>query len=241
MREHPAPDETLTILCQKKLKLLQKRRAYRFSLDPILLANFIVLKKQERMLDIGTGCGIIPIYMSKQYPDNSLVGVEIQKTLFNLAVKNVRLNGCENVQILHGNISSVARTFNEPFHVVVSNPPYVKRHSGRESPQHSRHLARYESSLDLNTLFAISASLLYTKGRLYIIYPAKRLAELVSAATAHGIEPRRLRLIHPRGHEPANLFLVECMKGGGAELKVERPLYIYGDGEYTDEVASYYT
>jgi tRNA1Val (adenine37-N6)-methyltransferase len=240
MREHPAPDETLTVLCREKLKLLQKKGAYRFSLDPILLANFIHLKKQERMLDIGTGCGIIPIYMSKHYPNNSLVGVEIQKALCNLAETNVRLNGCENVQVLHGDIRSVAKSFNEPFHVVVSNPPYVKKHSGRESPQHSRHLARYESLLDLDSLFAISASLLYTKGRLYLIYPAKRLAELVSAAKAHGIEPRRLRLIHPRGDEPANLFLIECMKGGGAELKVEHPLYIYRNGKYTDEVASYY-
>jgi tRNA1Val (adenine37-N6)-methyltransferase len=240
MREYPAPDETLTILCQEKLKLLQKKGAYRFSLDPILLANFIVLKKQERMLDIGTGCGIIPIYLSKRYPNNGLVGVEIQKALFNLAVRNVHLNGCENVQVLHGDIRSIAKNFNEPFHVVVSNPPYVKRHSGRKSPHYSRQLARYESLLDLNTLFAISSSLLYTKGRLYLIYPANRLAELVSAAKAHGIEPRRLRLIHPAGNEPANLFLIECMKGGGAELKVEHPLYIYGDGEYTEEVASYY-
>jgi tRNA1Val (adenine37-N6)-methyltransferase len=241
MREHPAPDETLSMLCHERLKLLQKKAAYRFSLDPILLANFIALKKQERMLDIGTGCGIIPIYMSKQYPDNSLIGVEIQKELFDLAVKNVSLNGCENVQVLRGDIRAVAKSFKRPFHVVVSNPPYVKRDSGRKSPQHSRRLARHESLLDLKSLFAISASLLYTKGRLYLIYPAKRLAELVSVAAAHGIEPRRLRLIHPRANEPANLFLIECMKGGGAELKVERPLYVYKDGEYTEEVASYYT
>ena len=240
MRERPAPDETLTLLCRQRLKLLQKKEAYRFSFDPVLLANFIALKRQERMLDIGTGCGIIPIYMSKQYPHNSLVGVEIQKELFNLANRNVRLNGCVNVQIIHGDIRTVAKGFGEPFHAVVSNPPYVKKDSGRKSPQPSRYLARYESLLDLNSLFAISASLLYTKGRLYLIYPAKRLAELVSVATAHGMEPRRLRFIHSRGDEPANLFLIECVKGGGTELKVERPLYVYEDGEYADEVASYY-
>ncbi|MGZ3593385.1 MAG: tRNA1(Val) (adenine(37)-N6)-methyltransferase, partial [Syntrophales bacterium] len=240
MRELPAPDETLTLLCRERLKLLQKKGAYRFSLDPVLLANFIVLKRQERMLDIGTGCGIIPIYASKRYPHNSLVGVEIQKELFNLAKRNVLLNGCENVQVLHGDIMTVAKNFGASFHVVVSNPPYVRRDSGRKSPQHSRHLARYESLLDLKSLIAVSVSLLCTKGRLYLIYPAKRLAELVLVATSHGLEPRRLRLIHPRGNEPANLFLIECMKGGGAELKVERPLYIYEDGEYTEEVASYY-
>ena len=240
MREHPATDESLTILCHERLKLLQKKGAYRFSLDPILLANFITLKKQERMLDIGTGCGIIPIYMSSRYPQNSLMGVEIQQELFDLAARNVCLNGCENVQFLHGDVRTLAEGLGSPFQVVVSNPPYIKRGSGRESPQRSRHLSRCESLLDLNSFFAISASLLQTKGRLYLIYPARRLAELVSIATAHGLTPRRLRLVHPRSNEPANLFLIECMKGGGAELKVERPLYIYKDREYTEEVASYY-
>lgn len=240
MRERPALDETLTVLCRERLKLLQQKRTYRFSLDPILLANFVALKKQERMLDIGTGCGIIPIYMSKQYPGNSMVGVEIQKELFSLAERNVRLNECDNVQVLLGDARTIKEKFSRPFHVIVSNPPYVKRDSGRKSPQDSRHLARYESLLDLNSLFGIAASLLYTKGRLYLIYPAKRLAEVVSAATAHDIEPRRVRLIHPRSNEPANLFLIECMKGGGVEMKVEPPLCIYEDGKYTDEVASYY-
>ena len=193
------------------------------------------------MLDIGTGCGIIPIYMSMRYPNNTLVGVEVQKELFDLAVENVRLNGCENVQLLQGDIRTVAKSFNIPFHVLASNPPYVKRDSGRKSPQRSRHLARYESLLNLESLLAVSSSLLYTKGRLYLIYPAKRLAELVSIATAHGLEPRRLRFVHSGSNEPANLCLVECMKGGGTELKVERPLYIFKDGEYTEEVGSYYS
>ena len=242
MREHhPAPDETLTVLCQERLRLYQKKRAYRFSLDPILLANFITLKGQERMLDIGTGCGIIPIYMSSRYPHNPVIGVEIQKELFDLAVRNLRLNGCENVQFLHGDIRAAAKSLSKPFHVVASNPPYVKRDSGRRSPQASRYIARYESQLDLKSLLEVSASLLYPKGRLYLIYPAKRLTELISLATSLGLEPRRLRLVHPRSNGPADLFLIECMKDGGAELKVERPLYIFTDGEYTEEVASYYS
>ena len=111
MREHPTPDETLTLLCRGRLKLLQKKGAYRFSLDPILLANFITLKRQERMLDIGTGCGIIPIYMSKEYPHNSLAGIEVQKELFDLAVRNVQLNGCRNVQFIQGDIKTTADSF----------------------------------------------------------------------------------------------------------------------------------
>lgn len=241
MREHPAPDETLTMLCNGRLNLLQKKRGYRFSLDPILLANFITLKSRERMLDIGTGCGIIPIYMSNRYPHNPVTGIEIQKELFDLAVRNLRLNGCENIQFHHGDIRAAAKSLSGPFHVVVSNPPYVKRNSGRRSPQTSRYEARYESLLDLGSLLEISTSLLRPKGRLCLIYPVKRLAELISRATSLGLEPRRLRLIHPRSSEPAFLVLVECVKDGGAELKVERPLCILRDGKYTEEVESYYS
>jgi tRNA1Val (adenine37-N6)-methyltransferase len=241
MREDPAPDETLTMLCNGRLNFLQKKRAYRFSLDPILLANFITLKSRERMLDIGTGCGIIPIYMSNRYPHNAVTGVEIQKELFDLAVRNLRLNRCENIRFHHGDIRAAAKSLGEPFHVVVSNPPYVKRNSGRRSPQTSRYVARYESTLDLASLLEISSSLLYPKGRLYLIYPVKRLAELISRASMLGLEPRRLRLVHPRNNEPANLVLLECVKDGGVELKVERPLCILSDGKYTEEVELYYS
>jgi tRNA1Val (adenine37-N6)-methyltransferase len=235
-----APDETLTVLCQGRLRLFQKKGAYRFSIDPILLANFILLKGRERMLDIGTGCGIIPLYMSARHPDNEFTGVEIQRELFDLAAKNIRINDCRNVQFLNGDIRTASRKVNAPFHVIVSNPPYVKKDTGRKSPQHSRYVARYESLLDLDSLCAASTSLLCNKGRLYLIYPAQRLAELVATAKAYDLEPRRLRLIHPRASEPANLFLIECLKGGGTALKVEKPLYIYDGREYSEEVKSYY-
>jgi len=240
MRRDKAPNETLTVLCGEKLKLLQEHNTYRFSIDPILLANFAHLKRRERMLDIGTGCGIIPIYMALRYPENTLMGIEIQKELFDLAVRNLQLNNAANVRFLQGDVRTRAKTLPAPFDVVVSNPPYVKQRTGKASPQPSRYLARYESRLDLDSLCAIAGSLLYTKGRLYVIYPAKRLGEFISIARAHGLEPHRLRLIHPRKGEPANLFLIQCVKGGGIELKVEKPLYIYENSDYTEEIKAYY-
>lgn len=240
MRRDGSPRETLTVLCGERLKLLQGQNAYRFSIDPILLANFIHLKKRERMLDIGTGCGIIPIYMALRYPENTLMGIEIQKELFDLAVRNLQLNNAANVHFVQGDVTTDAKTLPAPFDVVVSNPPYVKQRTGKASPQPSRYLARYESRLDLESLCATSSSLLHTKGRFYVIYPAKRLGEFISIARVHCLEPHRLRLIHPRKDEPANLFLVQCVKGGGIELKVEKPLYIYEDGDYTEEVEAYY-
>ena len=233
-------DETLDMLCNERVRLIQKKKGYRLSIDPLLLANFVRLKRHETLLDIGTGCGIIPIYMSERGCANRLAGIEIQDELYDLALRNLALNGCTNVEFFKGDARNRGKEFGS-FHVVVSNPPYVKERSGRKSPGISRLIARHESSLDLGSLLSVASAVLGTHGRLYLIYPAKRLAELIHAAKAGGLEPKRLRLVHSRAGEPAVLCLVECLKGGGIDLKVEPPLYIYGDDDdYTEEVRTYY-
>jgi tRNA1Val (adenine37-N6)-methyltransferase len=236
----PANDETLDIICNERVRLIQKKDGYRLSLDPLLLANFVRLKKHETLLDIGTGCGIIPIYMSKRGCTNSLAGIEIQDELYDLAVRNRELNGCTNVEFFKGDVRDKGKDLGS-FQVVVSNPPYVKERTGRRNPGLSRLIARHEATLDLGTLLVVASSLLGTKGRLYVVYPAKRLAELLHGAKAMGLEPKRLRLVHSRAEEPAVLSLVECLKGGGTDLKVEPPLHIYAHGDYTEEIKTYYT
>jgi tRNA1Val (adenine37-N6)-methyltransferase len=234
-------DETLDILCNDELKIIQKKDGYRFSIDAILLSNFITLKKHERMLDIGTGCGIIPVYMSKKGSGNSMTGIEIQGELFHVAQKNKDLNNCENIDFIHGDIKFFVESLRKtPFHVVVSNPPYTKGLTGRESPKYSRFIARYESYIDLPALLSASSVLLNKKGRFYIIYPSKRLGELIYTAKANKLELKRLRLIYPKKEKRANLFLAEFIKEGGMEVTIEKPLFIYDNEQYTEETASYY-
>ncbi|MCX5812378.1 MAG: methyltransferase [Proteobacteria bacterium] len=236
-----ADDETLDILCDDEIKIIQKKDGYRFSIDAILLSNFITLKKHERLLDIGTGCGIIPVYMSKKGNKNFMTGIEIQEELFHAAQKNKDLNNCENIQFIHGDIKLFVESLKKtPFHVIVSNPPYTKEHTGRKSPKHSRFIARYESYIDLSILLSASAALLNKKGRFYIIYPSKRLGELIYTAKANKLEPKRLRLIYPKKEKSANLFLAEFTKEGGMEVTIEKPLYIYDNEQYTEEIESYY-
>lgn len=239
MPESIGPDETLDVLCGEKLRLIQGKRGYRFSIDSLFLANFVRLRKHERLLDVGTGCGIIPIYLSIMGCSNPLVGIEIQEGLYNLAIRNRVLNGCSNVEFIRGDVRF--SRFLKGFHAVVSNPPYVKENAGRKSPTAERLLARHESLLKMPALLDIASScLLGKKGRLYIIYPASRLAEVLAEARARALEPRRLRFIHSRHGEPARLFLLECMQEGGAEVKVEKPLYVFSENGYTDEVQTYY-
>lgn len=239
MPESIGPDETLDVLCSEKLQLIQRKKGYRFSIDSIFLANFVRLGKHERLLDVGTGCGIIPIYLSIMGCSNPLVGIEIQEELFNLAIRNQALNGCGNVQFVQGDVRSFK--FPKGFHVVVSNPPYVKENTGRKSPTVERLLARHESLLEMPSLLDVASSfLLGKKSRLYIIYPVTRLAEVLAEARAKGLEPRRLRFIHSREGEPARLFLLECMRECGIDVKVEKPLYVFSEKGYTEEVQAYY-
>ncbi len=251
LSEHPLPDkdinvandETLDILCNDKLRLIQKKNGYRFSIDAILLANFVILKKDERLLDVGSGCGIIPVYMArKAHTNNNMTGVEIQKGLFEASRKNAILNNCSNIEFLNGDITKMEKKLKQtPFHVVVSNPPYTRKCTGRASPQTSRFIARYESQLNLAALVSISSSLLFKKGRFYTIYPSKRLGELIHTAKLHKLEPKRLRFVHPRKNQRANLFLAEFIKEGGIEVIVEKPVYIYDNDHYTEEMQTYYT
>jgi len=241
MIEAVGQDETLDYLCEDKLRLIQKKDGYRFSIDTILLANFINLKKHERLLDIGSGCGIMPIYMSKKGYMNKMLGVEIQKDLFDVSLRNKNGNNCENIDFIYGDITSCAQNLKKsPFHVVVSNPPYTKSRTGRKSPGHSRLLARHETSLNLPCLISASSSLLFKKGRFYVIYPSRRLGELVCAAKLGKLELKRLRFVYSKKNGKANLFLAEFMKEGGVGTTIEQPLYIYENCSYTDEVKSYY-
>jgi tRNA1Val (adenine37-N6)-methyltransferase len=236
-----AENETLDILCDDQLKIIQQKDGYRFSIDAILLSNFITLKKHDSLLDIGTGCGIIPIYLAKKGYKNYMLGVEIQKDLFQAARKNKEINACENVQFMYGDIKVVSKDLNKTlFHVITSNPPYTKERTGRQRPKHARFVARYESHIDLTAFLAVSSALLNRRGRLYVIYPSRRLGELIYTAKSNRLEPKRLRFIHPKREEKANLFLAEFIKEGGMEVTIEKPLYIYDNDHYAEEIESYY-
>jgi tRNA1Val (adenine37-N6)-methyltransferase len=239
MPESIRPDETLDVLCDEKVRLIQKKKGYRLSMDPFLLANFVTLKRHETLLDIGTGCGIIPVYLSRKGIENRIVGIEIQEELYDLSLRNKELNGCANVTFVKGDVRTVGKDLGT-FHAILSNPPYIKERTGRKSPGQSRLLARHESALDLPSLLAAASSLLATHGRFSLVYPAGRLAELLYTAKSLGLEPKRLRPVYSRQGEPAVLSLVECIKNSGVSLKVEPALYLFAENDYTEEVKTYY-
>jgi tRNA1Val (adenine37-N6)-methyltransferase len=224
----PSPDETLDSFFDGTIRILQKRKGYRFSIDAILLSRFIRLQRDEKAIDLGTGCAILPLLLLNTTSAHSLVGIEIQKELANLAKRNVELNRLKDrITILHHDFKQLKDIFPPgSFHVVFSNPPYRKYLTGRINPSLEKAIARHEIKGTLKDLVRTAAYLLPTKGRCYLIYSASRAIDLLAALRHHQLEPKRLQLVHPRKGETARFILVESVKNGGVELEIKEPLIL---------------
>lgn len=225
----PSPDETLDTFFNGKLQITQKKKGYRFSMDAVLLSQFIKIRKNERVMDLGTGCGILPLLLSHTTKAHSFVGVEIQKGLAECAEKNVFLNHLENrISILKQDFRELKGTFPPgSFDVVLSNPPYRRYRTGRINPAMEKAVARHEMKGTLEDLISIASYLLPPKGRCYLIFPALRAVDLFVSLRGGKLEPKRLQFVHPRIAEEAKFILIESIKDSGVELKIMDPLILH--------------
>ena len=228
MNPPPSSDETLDTFFNGSLHILQKRRGYRFSIDAVLLSQFIKIKKNETAIDLGTGCGILPLLLSQTTKARSFVGIEIQKGLAELAQKNIVLNHLQHrISILHQDFRKLKQSFPPgSFDVVFSNPPYRKFQTGRINPVLEKALARHEIKGKLEDLISMATYLLPAKGRCYLIYPASRGIDLLVVLRNKKMEPKRLQFVHPRFDEGAKFILMEAVKSSGIELTVLPPLIL---------------
>jgi tRNA1Val (adenine37-N6)-methyltransferase len=228
-RNFPSPDETLDTFLNGRLQILQKKRGYRFSIDAVLLSQFIKIRKNEKAIDLGTGCGILPLLLSQTTKAHSFMGVEIQEGLAELAKKNVVLNHLQHrISILHKDFRELKETFPPgSFEVVLSNPPYRNYHTGRLNPSMEKAMARHEIKGTLEDLVAMAFYLLPPKGRCYLIYPASRAIDLLVILRSKKLEPKRLQFAHSRINEDAKFILTESIKASGVELKIMKPLILH--------------
>ena len=218
---------------------MQKRMGYRFSIDAILLAAAVAPKPQDKVLDLGTGCGIVPLILARRFPEIQIQGVEIQTELAELACQNVTANKMENhIRIVQADMCALPQgPVTGPFDWIVSNPPYHGACSGRLNPDSQKALARHEIMMDLAQLTDVARRLLRTGGRFMTIYAAERLADLLVQLRCAGIEPKWIRSIHSHCEEDARLILVMGIKGARPGTHFAAPLVIYhADGRYTAAV-----
>lgn len=225
-------DETLDAICAGSVRVLQRRRGYRFAVDSLLLGHFAG-NPRGRVCDLGTGSGVIPLMVAHHAPQASVVGIELQEALCRLARRNVTLNrAADRIEVVQADLRCLATVLAaESFDVVVSNPPYHPPLEGFVSPVFERALARHEITCSLADVVAGARYLLRANGRFKIVFPASRLGELVAELRTHGLEPKRLRLVHPRLSMDAKLVLCESVKGGRCELAVLPPLVLGVDAD----------
>ncbi len=226
--------ETLDEFYRGRVRLLQPRKGYRFALDAPLLADFAETRSEDEICELGTGNGVVAVLLSiKRF--RRLTALELQASLFDLAVRNVALNGLGGrIEVVRGDL----REFRPGrlFDLVVANPPYVRRGTGFPSPWAEKTVAKQEVTCDIYQVMSAASDLLKPAGRAVFVFPAARFDDLIAAAAARDLHPRRLRFVRPRQGAPANLFLSELGFGrAGAPLTLE-PLVLYGpDGGQTPE------
>lgn len=248
MRGYSLIDETRALtrdaLFDGSLIVFQEREGYRFSVDAVLLAGLTRIRPADRIIELGTGCGVVPLVLAhRNKSKHKIFGIEIQADLAGLARRSVEANALSGrIEICEMDFREAFRHFApESFDLVLSNPPYRKAGSGRVNPNRQKAMARHEIASTLPDLFSAAWRLLPRGGRIALIYPATRIGHLLCSANGAGFNPKRLRIIYSRPGGSGRLVHLECRKGGGEEVTLEPPFYIYReDGEYSDNMLELY-
>ena len=232
------PGETQDALFEGRLKVLQKKCGYRFSIDALLLAHFAKPLPMDQIIDLGTGCGILPLVLAFRHKVKSVIGVEIQPSLADLARRNVALNRLSTrIKIWEKDLKNLGgNRCRGTFDLVLSNPPYRKVGSGRVNPRLEKAMARHEITATLEDVIRTAGALLKDKGRLTMIYPASRTADLIEEMRKFHLEPKRWQFVHSHPGEEARLLLIEALKEGRPQVRVLPPFFLYDStGKYTLE------
>ena len=226
------------------LSVLQDPSDFMFGIDAVLLAHFPELRRNDRVMDLCTGSGVIPILMSRDAPEGvRFCGVEIRKSAAERAARSVAMNGLDDrIRIENMDLKDAASVFGAAaFTLVTANPPYIPVGAGKESPDPAKAAARHEIFASFADVASGASALLKQSGRFAFVHRPARMAELFRTLEAFHFGIKRLRLVYPFRDAEANLFLCEAVKGAKSCVRTEAPLIVYETpGVYTDEILKIY-
>ena len=237
------PDERLDELQRCGFKIIQNPKKFCFGMDAVLLSGFARARTGEKVLDIGTGTGIIPILMAAKTKGRHFTGLEIQHESAGMAIRSVVYNHLEErISIVEGDIREAGKLFDPAsFDVVTSNPPYMVANHGLVNPDSAKMIARHEICCTLEDIAQQTAKLLKNGGRFYMVHRPFRLAEIFCTLVKYDLEPKRMRLVYPYVDKEPNMVLIEALKGGNSRITCEPPLIVYKEqGVYTEEIYEIY-
>ena len=220
------------------LHIIQSPDKFCFGMDAVLLSGFAYAKKGHRVIDLGTGTGILPLLLWAKTEGEHFTGLEIQEESADMAKRSVAGNNIANIEIVDGDIKSADKLFKrQSFDVVTSNPPYMINEHGITNPDAPKQIARHEILCTLEDVVKAAAYLLKSNGKFFMVHRPFRLPEVFENLRKYRLEPKRMRLVYPQIDKEPNMVLVEAVKYGKPRLIVEKPLIVYDkDMKYTEEM-----
>lgn len=223
--------------------IIQDPDRFCFGMDAVLLSGFAAVKDGARVLDMGTGTGIIPILLEAKTGAAHLTGLEIQADSADMAGRSVALNGLEEkIDIVTGDIKEADKLFDAAsFDVITCNPPYMIGQHGLKNPEDAKAIARHEILCTLEDVVSQAARLLVPGGKFFLVHRPFRLAEIIVTLKQYRLEPKRMRLVYPFVDKEPNMVLLEAVRGGKPRMTVEKPLIVYSSpGVYMPEIYEVY-
>ena len=233
-------EEINRLLNYKDLKIVQNTDWFKFSIDSVLLSNFVkITKNTTNIIDFCTGNAPIPLILSKKTRAN-ITGVEIQKDVYNLAKKSIEINNLQDrIEILNMDVKDIAQKYeSDSFDLITCNPPYFKlKESSIINDNDIKSVARHEIYINLDDIFKVARKILKNNGTIAIVHRTDRLIDIIDCMKKNNIEPKRLQLVYPKFNKESNIVLIEGAKNGKSSLKVLPPIYVHDeDGNYLEEI-----
>ena len=226
------------------LKIIQNEEGFCFGIDAVLLSDFAKnIKKNSKVLDLGTGTGIISILLCEKTELKKIIGVEVQEEVYDMACRSAKLNNLENkFEVINENVLNLENVLEKnSFDVIVTNPPYKEQNTGVVNEDEKKLISRHEVLANLEDFIKVSTTFLKDKGEFYMVHRPERMVDIFSLMRKYKIEPKEVRLVFSNEKNPPKMILVKGVKNGGEYLKFRENLYIYkNDGSYTDEILKIY-
>ena len=234
-------NERIDDLQLNNLKIIQNSKWFCFGIDSIILSNFAKeMHKNSKVLDLGTGNGILAILVSEKVENSKIIGIEVQEEVADMAKRSVELNNLEQrITIINSNIKEIK--YNNEFDAVITNPPYKETNTGLMNENQVKLISRHEIKGTLEDFIRKSSEALKDRGSLYMVNRPERTIDIFEYCRKYKLEPKKLQMVYSKIGGKPNLILVKAVKNANKYLKVEKPLYIYKEnGEYTDEILEIY-
>ena len=237
------PGERLDDLQINGYHIIQHPEKFCFGMDAVLLSSFAGCQPDSKVVDFGTGTGVIPILLTAKTKASHIDALEIQEESADMAQRSVQLNGLtDKIKIIQGDIKEASDLLGKAsYDYVITNPPYMNNDHGLKNTELPKAIARHEILCSLEDVIREGACVLKPGGHFIMVHRPFRLIEIITCLTRYKLEPKRMRFVHPFADKEPNMVLIDAVRGGNSMVKIESPLVIYAtQGQYTQEILDIY-